>query len=155
MAVSWKSVILRKNVSNMKYPIGIQTFEQIIEEDYSYVDKTTLVYQLAHYAKNQFLSRPRGFGKSLLVYTIFAMLGADVSPELPTSDGRIDLVLKTVDCIFIFELKYGKDAVTAINQIEEKKYFFAFADDKRKKFLVGINFSDDSRTIDDWTVIGG
>lgn len=139
----------------MKYPIGIQTFEQIIEEDYSYVDKTTLVYQLAHYAKNQFLSRPRGFGKSLLVYTIFAMLGADVSPELPTSDGRIDLVLKTVDCIFIFELKYGKDAVTAINQIEEKKYFFAFADDKRKKFLVGINFSDDSRTIDDWTVIGG
>ena len=122
---------------------------------YSYVDKTTLVYQLAHYAKNQFLSRPRGFGKSLLVYTIFAMLGADVSPELPTSDGRIDLVLKTVDCIFIFELKYGKDAVTAINQIEEKKYFSAFADDKRKKFLVGINFSDDSRTIDDWTVIGG
>ena len=107
----------------MKYPIGIQTFEQIIEEDYSYVDKTTLVYQLAHYAKNQFLSRPRGFGKSLLVYTIFAMLGADVSPELPTSDGRIDLVLKTVDCIFIFELKYGKDAVTAINQIEEKSIF--------------------------------
>lgn len=152
MAVSWKSVILRKSVSNMKYPIGIQTFEQIIEEGCSYVDKTTLVYQLAHYAKNQFLSRPRGFGKSLLVYTIFAMLGADVSPELPTSDGRIDLVLKTVDCIFIFELKYGKDAVTAINQIEEKKYFSAFADDKHKKFLVGIN---DSRTIDDWTVIGG
>ena len=90
-----------------------------------------------------------------VMYTIFAMLGADVSPELPTSDGRIDLVLKTVDCIFIFELKYGKDAVTAINQIEEKKYFSAFADDKRKKFLVGINFSDDSRTIDDWTVIGG
>lgn len=139
----------------MKYPIGIQTFEQIIEEGCSYVDKTTLVYQLAHYAKNQFLSRPRGFGKSLLVYTIFAMLGADVSPELPTSDGRIDLVLKTVDCIFIFELKYGKDAVTAINQIEEKKYFSAFADYKHKKFLVGINFSDDSRTIDDWTVIGG
>ena len=56
---------MRKNVSNMKYPIGIQTFEQIIEEGYSYVDKTTLVYQLAHYAKNQFLSRPRRFGKSL------------------------------------------------------------------------------------------
>ena len=56
----------------MKYPIGIQTFEQIIEEGYSYVDKTTLVYQLAHYAKNQFLSRPRRFGKSLLVSTLQA-----------------------------------------------------------------------------------
>ena len=54
-----------------------------------------------------------------------------------------------------FSFYRGKDAVTAINQIEEKKYFSAFADDKRKKFLVGINFSDDSRTIDDWTVIGG
>ena len=63
---------MRKNVSNMKYPIGIQTFEQIIEEGYSYVDKTTLVYQLAHYAKNQFLSRPRRFGKSLLVSTLQA-----------------------------------------------------------------------------------
>ena len=63
---------MRKNVSNMKYPIGIQTFEQIIEGGYSYVDKTTLVYQLAHYAKNQFLSRPRRFGKSLLVSTLQA-----------------------------------------------------------------------------------
>ena len=90
-----------------------------------------------------------------VMYTIFAMLGTDITPEQPTSDGRIDMVLKTDDYIFIFELKYGKDAVTAINQIEEKKYFSAFADDKRKKFLVGINFSDDSRTIDDWTVIGG
>lgn len=82
------------------------------------------------------------------------MLGTDITPEQPTSDGRIDMVLKTDDYIFIFELKYGKDAVTAINQIEEKS-IFCFADDKRKKFLVGINFSDDSRTIDDWTVIGG
>ena len=90
-----------------------------------------------------------------VMYTIFAMLGTDITPEQPTSDGRIDMVLKTDDYIFIFELKYGKDAVTAINQIEEKKYFSAFADDKRKKFLVGINFSDDSRTIDDWTVIEG
>ena len=56
----------------MKYPIGIQTFEQIIEGGYSYVDKTTLVYQLAHYTKNQFLSRPRRFGKSLLVSTLQA-----------------------------------------------------------------------------------
>ena len=56
----------------MKYPIGIQTFEKVIEEGFSYVDKTGLVYQLAHYAQNLFLSRPRRFGKSLLVSTLQA-----------------------------------------------------------------------------------
>ena len=88
-----------------------------------------------------------------VMYTIFAMLGADITPEQPTSDGRIDMVLKTDDCIYIFELKYGKDAETAIAQIGNKKYAAAFADDKRGKVLVGINFSEDSRTIDDWSVI--
>ena len=87
-----------------------------------------------------------------VMYTIFAMLGTDITPEQPTSDGRIDMVLKTDDCIYIFELKYGKDAETAIAQIENKKYAAAFADDKRGKVLVCINFSEDSRTIDDWVV---
>lgn len=87
-----------------------------------------------------------------VMYTIFAMLGADVTPEQPTSDGRIDMVLKTLDTIYVFELKYKQDAATAMGQIEQKKYASAFADDKRKKVLVGINFSEDSRTIDDWVV---
>ena len=53
-----------------RYPIGIQTFSEIIREGYTYVDKTDLVWQLAHYAKYIFLSRPRRFGKSLLVSTL-------------------------------------------------------------------------------------
>ncbi len=53
-----------------KYPIGIQTFKRIIEEGYLYVDKTDLVWQLAHYATYIFLSRPRRFGKSLLTTTL-------------------------------------------------------------------------------------
>ena len=54
----------------MKYPIGIQSFDQIIEDGYVYVDKTALVYSLAHEGKIYFLSRPRRFGKSLLVSTL-------------------------------------------------------------------------------------
>lgn len=88
-----------------------------------------------------------------VMYTIFAMLGADITPEKPTSDERIDMVLKTNTNVFIFELKYGKDADVAIEQIKDKRYASAFADDKRKKTLVGINFSDDSRTIDDWRIV--
>ncbi len=54
----------------MKYPIGIQSFDQIIEDGYVYVDKTALVYSLVKEGKIYFLSRPRRFGKSLLVSTL-------------------------------------------------------------------------------------
>lgn len=54
----------------LKYPIGIQSFEQIREDGYVYVDKTDLVYRLLTTGKIYFLSRPRRFGKSLLVSTL-------------------------------------------------------------------------------------
>ena len=54
----------------MKYPIGIQSFNQIIEDGYVYVDKTGLIYRLVKEGKIYFLSRPRRFGKSLLVSTL-------------------------------------------------------------------------------------
>ena len=54
----------------MKYPIGIQSFDQLIEDGYVYVDKTDMVYSLATEGKIYFLSRPRRFGKSLLVSTL-------------------------------------------------------------------------------------
>lgn len=56
----------------IKYPVGIQTFEKIIKEDYVYVDKTALVYELVTSGQYYFLARPRRFGKSLLLSTIQA-----------------------------------------------------------------------------------
>lgn len=55
-----------------KYPLGIQNFSEIISGNYLYVDKTAWVYEMAHYAKYQFLTRPQRFGKSLLVSTFLA-----------------------------------------------------------------------------------
>ena len=54
----------------MKFPIGIQDFEKIISGGFAYVDKTALVYDLVHQGQIYFLSRPRRFGKSLLVSTL-------------------------------------------------------------------------------------
>ena len=56
----------------MKYPIGIQTFERIRKEGYVYVDKTDLIYKLVNAGSIFFLSRPRRFGKSLLISTLKA-----------------------------------------------------------------------------------
>lgn len=65
-----------KNIIDMEdlqrlYPIGIQTFSEIREGNYLYIDKTAYVYKMTHAsAKYMFLSRPRRFGKSLLTSTL-------------------------------------------------------------------------------------
>ena len=55
-----------------RYPIGIQNFGELRNNNYVYVDKTGLIYRLTHTNKVYFLSRPRRFGKSLLVSTLEA-----------------------------------------------------------------------------------
>ena len=56
----------------MKYPIGIQDFGEVRRGGFAYVDKTALMYKMASEGKYYFLSRPRRFGKSLLLSTLKA-----------------------------------------------------------------------------------
>lgn len=67
-------------MSQTRYPVGIQSFPKIIEGGYAYVDKTHLIAQLVKDGQYIFLSRPRRFGKSLLLSTLHAYF-----------DGRRDL----------------------------------------------------------------
>ena len=60
-----------------KLPLGIQNFREIITGGYVYVDKTQFVYDLINDAKYYFLSRPRRFGKSLLLDTIAEAFSGD------------------------------------------------------------------------------
>ena len=60
-----------------KYPVGIQTFERIRKDGYIYIDKTDLVWKLAHETPFVFLSRPRRFGKSLLTSTLESYFKGD------------------------------------------------------------------------------
>ena len=70
-----------------KYPVGIQSFEKLRKEGYWYVDKTPLIYKMITEGCPYFLSRPRRFGKSLLVSTLqaynpFSLVNAFVSGEV-------------------------------------------------------------------------
>ena len=56
----------------MKYPIGIQNFQSLRQDSYFYIDKTEMIFQLVETGRYYFLSRPRRFGKSLLVSTLEA-----------------------------------------------------------------------------------
>ena len=60
-----------------KLPIGIQTIEEIIDGGYVYVDKTASIFQLISDSKYYFLSKPRRFGKSLLISTLKAIFNGD------------------------------------------------------------------------------
>lgn len=59
-------------MSKKIYPIGIQNFESLRRDGYFYIDKTDLIYQLVKAGRYYFLSRPRRFGKSLLISTLEA-----------------------------------------------------------------------------------
>lgn len=85
-----------------------------------------------------------------VLYTCLLMVGADVRAEVPTADGRIDMVVYTKTSIYILELKYEQSADVAMEQINKKDYAAAFAGDGRKIYKVGINFSADRRNIESW-----
>lgn len=59
-------------MSSKNYPIGIQNFESLRKDNFFYIDKTALIYQLVKTGRYYFLSRPRRFGKSLLLSTLEA-----------------------------------------------------------------------------------
>ena len=276
----------------MLYPIGIQSFEDIRRGGYVYVDKTALIYKLAATGKYYFLSRPRRFGKSLLIstmeayfkgrkelfdglavaslekdwteypvlhldlsgvaynqeeviakvlsnalckwekeygsennsdipgirfgflnfllgyyapiqsdstntlislmsmdvesgnpegfmtrldalfartnyqiqgdcekdfqyamYIIIELMGEYVETERTTSNGRIDILIKTKDYVYIIEIKTDSTPDEVLAQIEEKGYARPFADDPRRVFRIGVNFSTANRRIDGWKVV--
>ena len=88
-----------------------------------------------------------------LLYAAFLAVGGEVSDEEQTSDGRMDLALKMPDAIYILELKYGKTAEEATDQIVAKNYAVRFAADSRPVWAVGLNISEDRRTIDRYKVV--
>ena len=86
------------------------------------------------------------------LYLIFIMLGYNVQVELVTSQGRMDITIQTKDYIYIIELKLDKTAEEALRQIKDKNYARPFQADKRKLYLIGVNFSSETRTVEKWVV---
>ena len=83
-------------------------------------------------------------------YLISRMLGFYTEVERETSNGRMDMTVKTKDYIYIFEFKLNGSADDALRQIDEKGYAKPFALDTRKLIKVGVNFSLEKRCIEEW-----
>jgi ATP-dependent exoDNAse (exonuclease V) beta subunit len=87
-----------------------------------------------------------------IIFVIFKMMTKYVDVEISTATGRIDMVLKTNTRIYVMEFKLDKSAEEAIAQIDTKDYLISYQLDDRKKVKVGINFSSETRTLDDWII---
>ena len=88
-----------------------------------------------------------------LIYAALMGFGADVQAGDQTADGRMDIALKLPDAIYIIELKYGKTAEEATDQIIQKDYAVRFAADARPVWAVGMNISTDRHTIDSYRIV--
>lgn len=105
-----------------KYPVGIQSFESIRKDGYLYVDKTALIYKMITEGKPYFLSRPRRFGKSLLISTLQAVF-----------EGRRDLF----------------EAFTTEQGVEQPQLYIAQTDWRWEKYpVIRFDFSKDVSSID-------
>ncbi len=87
-----------------------------------------------------------------MLYVIFSLLGATCDVEVHTPKGRIDLVARTAGKLYLIEVKLGKDADTAMEQIDLKEYSKRFALSGLPVVKVGVNFDQGVRNITDWQV---
>ena len=87
-----------------------------------------------------------------VLFIIFKLVGFYTEVEYHTSEGRVDLVLKTKEYIYIMEFKLNGSAEEALQQIHDKHYALPFQSDKRKIFRIGVNFSSKTRNIEKWIV---
>ena len=87
-----------------------------------------------------------------VLFIVFKLLGFYTQAEYHTSEGRIDLVVKTDKYIYVMEFKLEGTAEETLRQIDEKQYALPFAADPRKLYKVGVNFSNATRGIEKWLV---
>ena len=87
-----------------------------------------------------------------LMWVVFKMMGFYSHTEYHTSNGRIDLLLETPQYRYIMEFKLDGTAEEALQQIKDKDYPLQFQQDDRQTYIIGVNFSKETRTIDRWVM---
>ena len=85
-----------------------------------------------------------------LIHLIFSYLGVFVNSEVHSSQGHADAVVQTLTDVYIFEFKFNKTAQKAIDQIKTTDYDGKYRASDKVITGIGVNFSSDKKTIDDW-----
>jgi hypothetical protein len=140
----------RQDEPTLSTPLAIEIYQAFEKNDVK-----TVIQIIKNIFKNipyQIFIADKEFYYHSLVYMIFLLLGQYVDCEVSTNNGRLDAVLKTTTHIYIIEFKLDESAAIALKQIKNKEYHVKYNTDKRQKVLVGINFSSESKSVNDWEV---
>lgn len=87
-----------------------------------------------------------------IIFVICRLLGFYTQAESKTSNGRIDMLIKTADFVYLFEFKFNKSPEEALEQIDTKEYMLPFTQDGRRLFKIGVNFTDEKKNIDRYII---
>ena len=87
-----------------------------------------------------------------MLYVIFSLLGLHVDSQVRTAKGRLDVVVKTDDHIYVMEVKLDRPAREAIEQIDSRNYLLPYSLDGRQLTKIGISFSTEERNVTEWII---
>ena len=161
-------------LTKKRLPIDVSRLETLINENYVYIDKTKEIHSLITNGRLYLFTRPRRFGKSLLISTLAELfkgrkelfkelwigqenryhwqarpvLQLDFSKFDWSSKGRIDLILKTASIIYIFELKLDQKSEVALQQIKEKRYYEPYLGEGKEIVLIGLAFMFEQKRLE-------
>jgi hypothetical protein len=138
----------RETETSLSTPIAIKLYQAFNAND---LDKAMrIIKSIFKNIPNHIFIADKEYYYHSIIYLIFLLLGQYVECEINTNDGRLDAVLKTKERIYIIEFKLDQSAQIALQQIKNKKYYEKYTTDQRAIFLVGINFSSQSKSVKDW-----
>jgi len=84
------------------------------------------------------------------IHLLFSYLGIRIQSEVCISDGRIDSLVETDTRVYILEYKLDESAQVALDQIKHKKYYQAYWEKGKKVIGLGVNFSSETKNIEEW-----
>ena len=100
-------------------------------------------YQDSHFDENHWTQ---------MLYVVFSLLGIYTESQVRTAKGRIDIVVKTADDIYVMEVKLDHPAQEALEQIDAKSYLVPYTLDGRRLTKIGMTFSTEQRNVTEWMV---
>ena len=86
----------------------------------------------------------------LLFFSIFMLLGINITAESRTNNGRIDAVAENKDHVFVFEFKLNQNEKAALDQIKERDYYRRYVNSGKQITLIGVNFDQNKAQISGW-----
>lgn len=86
-------------------------------------------------------------------YLIFTMLNIYARSQVKCAGGRADIIVWMPDAIYVMELKVSGTSQEALQQIEDRGYARPYEQDGRRIVKIGIRFSMESKTIEDWMIV--